>query len=160
MRTRIISAFPGTGKSHYHKKHPITTLDSDSIKFSWVDKEGKKERNPDFPNNYIKHIKENIGKYEFIFVSSHKEVRKALLDNCIFFYLIYPSYKSKESYIKRYIDRGSPDAFIELLNANFDTWIKECSFEEYGCSNISMNCCKYLDKELLHIIRSENGNSL
>lgn len=26
-----------------------------------------KERNPDFPNNYIEHIKENIGKVDYIF---------------------------------------------------------------------------------------------
>ena len=71
MQTRIIAAFPGTGKSYYHKENPETTLDSDSSRFSWVkDSEGNntKERNPDFPENYISHIKENIGKYEFIFV--------------------------------------------------------------------------------------------
>ena len=88
MRTRIIAAFPGTGKSYVHKKHPNTTLDSDSSHFSWMIKDGKKMRNPDFPYNYITHIRNNIGKYKFIFVSTHKEVREILLDNCIFFYLV------------------------------------------------------------------------
>ena len=36
MKTKIISAFPGTGKSYYHKNHPETTLDSDSSFFSWM----------------------------------------------------------------------------------------------------------------------------
>jgi len=58
MRTRIISAFPGTGKSYYHNKHKETTLDSDSSNFSLVVENGEKKRNPDFPENYIKHIKE------------------------------------------------------------------------------------------------------
>ena len=89
MRTRIISAFPGTGKTYYHKMNPETTLDSDSSNFSWLEAPaGGLVRNPEFPNNYIQHIKENIGKYEIIFVSSHEEVRKALIENCIFFYLL------------------------------------------------------------------------
>ena len=29
MKTKIISAFPGTGKSVYHSKHKETTLDSE-----------------------------------------------------------------------------------------------------------------------------------
>ena len=86
MRTKIISAFPGVGKTTYHKNNPDTTLDSDSSSFSWiVDEHGNKTRNPHFPQNYIDHIKQNIGKYKYIFVSSHKEVRDALLDNCILF---------------------------------------------------------------------------
>lgn len=40
MRTRIISAFPGTGKTYYHKMHPETTLDSDSSLFHWIEKDG------------------------------------------------------------------------------------------------------------------------
>jgi len=58
MRTRIISAFPGTGKSFYHNTHKDTTLDSDSSNFSWL-ADDKTLRNPEFPYNYIKHIKEN-----------------------------------------------------------------------------------------------------
>lgn len=56
-------------------------LDSDSSNFSWVkDENGNntKERNPEFPKNYIEHIKSNIGKVDVIFVSSHKVVREAL----------------------------------------------------------------------------------
>ncbi len=49
MRTRIISAFPGTGKSFYHKNNPKTTLNSDSSFFSWITVGDKKERNSDFP---------------------------------------------------------------------------------------------------------------
>ena len=50
MRTKIISGFPGIGKSYYHKLHPETTLDSDSSEFSWIINEfGDKIRNPEFP---------------------------------------------------------------------------------------------------------------
>ena len=159
MQTRIISAFPGTGKSHYTQNNNIkyNCLDSDSSKFSWVlDSDENKIRNPEFPENYISHIKENVGKYDFIFVSTHHEVRKALLKHCIFFYLIYPAEHNKDQYIQRYIDRGSPDAFIKLLDENWDTWIKECEFTEIGCKRIQM-VFDYIESEISHIVCSENG---
>ena len=159
MRTRIIAAFPGTGKSYYHKKHPDTTLDSDSSHFSWMFKDGTKVRNSDFPYNYIEHIRNNIGLYEFIFVSTHKEVREALLDNCIFFYLIYPSEDKKDYYVRRYKDRNSPESFVKLLIENWHKWIRECVFTEYGCQNIRM-VFPTLEKELQHIIASEHGDVL
>ena len=141
MRTRIISAFPGVGKSYTHKLHPDTTLDSDSTKFSWKTGPQNKVRDPDFPNNYIKHIKENIGKYEFIFVSSHKIVRDALLDNCLFFYLVYPDpcdSNLKDKFIQRYKERGSNDSFIKLVDENWDAWLKECECCFIGCKRIKL----------------------
>lgn len=161
MRTRIISAFPGCGKSHFFRENKETTLDSDSSLFSWTyHEDGSKERNPEFPNNYIQHIKENIGKYEFILVSSHKEVRDALLDNCLFFYLVYPERfcdKSKDVYIQRYKERGSPESFIGLVEENWDDWIKELYFCERGCRNSSLPSHWFLSNEIRHIIASENG---
>lgn len=139
MKTKIISAFPGTGKSFYHKNHPETTLDSDSSLFSWIydtdgdkvlDVNNKPIRNNQFPQNYIEHIKSNIGKYEYIFVSSHKEVREALVDNCLLFYLIYPDYNDKEIYIERYKQRGSSDDFIKLIENNWEEWIEELEDQE------------------------------
>ena len=71
MSAIIISAYPACGKTTYFNKHSKYAkgkgtrkiLDSDSSKFSWVyDEDGNKtdERDPNFPNNYIEHIKENI----------------------------------------------------------------------------------------------------
>jgi hypothetical protein len=159
MRTRIISAFPGTGKSWYHNKYPDITLDSDSSQFSWVESVGGKIRNPEFPNNYIKHIKENIGKYKFIFVSSHKEVRDALLENCLFFYLIYPDEDRKIEFINRFIDRGNNINFINLVSTNWENWIKECDFCDIGCKQVRM-ILKNLEDELNHICASEYGDVL
>lgn len=139
MKTKIISAFPGTGKTFYHKNHPETTLDSDSSFFSWwyddkgnkvLDENGNQIRNPYFPQNYIKHIISNIGKYEYIFVSSHKEVREALVNNCLLFYLIYPDYNDKNDYIERYKERGSSDDFIKLVESNWDNWIEELDWQD------------------------------
>ena len=137
MRTKIISAFPGVGKTTYHKNNPDTTLDSDSSSFSWiVDEHGNKTRNPHFPQNYIDHIKQNIGKYKYIFVSSHKEVRDALLDNCIFFYLVYPVNSRKEEFIQRYRDRGNDENFIKLVKTNWENWMDEFYLMDEGCEKL------------------------
>lgn len=154
MRTRIISAFPGTGKTTFYEKYKDITLDSDSSNFSWVTQEGKKIRNPDFPQNYINHIKDNIGKYRFILVSSHKEVRDALIDNCLFFYLAYPALEHKNDYLKRYKERGSSEAFIQLLENNWDAWIYACSFYTSGCKQVLTH--SYLEQTILGLLYSEN----
>ena len=74
--TRIISAFPGTGKTYFHThKGPLATADSDSSHFSWI---SKGVRHPEFPANYIEHINDLMGKVDYIFVSSHQDVRNAL----------------------------------------------------------------------------------
>ena len=77
VNTIVVSAFPGTGKTHFAKYTDLDVLDSDSSKYSWV-KEGV--RHPDFPANYIRHIKENLGVVNIILVSTHKVVREALTE--------------------------------------------------------------------------------
>lgn len=86
IRQEVICGFPGTGKSRYIKSSPNNILghlicDNDSSKFN----------KSEFPENYIKHIKEKINEgYARIFISSHKEVREALISNGIEFVLVYP----------------------------------------------------------------------
>jgi hypothetical protein len=162
MRTKIISAFPGTGKSYYYGKYPNTTLDSDSSNFSWVkDENGNntKERNPEFPQNYINHIKENIGKYKYIFVSSHKEVRDALLDNRLFFYLVYPSENRKDEFLERYRSRGNDEKFIKLISDNWEKWVREIYWINNGCEKIEM-VLDNLEDELNHLERVDYGETL
>ena len=129
MKTKIIAAFPGMGKSAFSNHHPELCSDSDSSNFSWVkDEDGKntKKRNPEFPQNYIDHIKDLIGNYEYVFVSSHKEVREALEENCIFYYLVIPGIARKEEFIERYKNRNSPEGFIKFIEDNWTIWLDEC----------------------------------
>ena len=132
--SRVISAFPGTGKSHFYKNSDKKVLDSDSSKFSWIE---NGVRNPDFPTNYIEHIKKNIGTADYILVSSHKEVRDALVEAGIFFTLIFPTESLKEEYVQRYKNRGSDQKFIELVEANWKQWIDD-NRKQPGCDRIEM----------------------
>lgn len=111
----LISGFPGVGKSTLVGKNK-EILDSDSSSFD------KK----DFPDNYISHIKACQRADKIVLISSHDVVRNALINEKIPFVLVYPDKSQKEIYINRYKDRGSPEAFINLLEENFNKWVDEC----------------------------------
>jgi len=126
--TKVISGFPGIGKSHlFENRIDLTILDSDSSQFSWIE---KWVRHPDFPQNYIEHIKVNIGKVDVILVSSHKVVRDALSDNRIEFTLVYPSKYCKDEYLNRYRERGSDEKFVNMMDENWDKFYDECEDQE------------------------------
>ncbi len=132
--TLVVSAFPGCGKSHlFRNKGERKILDSDSSTFD----------KSNFPQNYIEHIKSNLGNVDLILVSSHKEVREALVDNGIEFTLVYPDNNIKEEYIKRYVDRGNNDKFVELLTNNWNNWINELD-NQTGCEKIKLNTGEFL----------------
>jgi hypothetical protein len=137
-KTIIISAFPGCGKSHlFRNKGDKQILDSDSSKFD----------KSHFPQNYIEHIKSNIGEADMILVSSHKEVRDALVDNAIEFTLVYPNKDIKDEYIQRYVDRGNEEKFVNLLKNNWSNWIPELE-QQSGCKKIELNSGQYLSDVL------------
>jgi hypothetical protein len=144
MKTFVISAFPGCGKSYCYKNYQeyFSMLDSDSSQFSWIkDEKGNNtnERNPEFPENYIEHIKKNIGKVDIIFVSSHTTVREALKKNGIKVILVYPSRGMKDEWIRRFRERGNDERFIDFISSNWDNFIsdmkEETEFLHYELSN-------------------------
>lgn len=126
--TVIISGFPAVGKSMLAKNSQLVVLDSDSSKFSWIS-EGV--RHPDFPNNYIKHIQENIGKADYILVSSHDIVREALENNSIEYFLVYPNMSQKDEYLERYRHRGNDEKFVSFIDSNWDKFILDIEREKF-----------------------------
>lgn len=135
--TKVVSAFPGTGKSYYTNGDYVPdgfASDSDSSKFD----------KSNFPNNYMDHIEEKIMQgYARIFVSSHEPVRKALVEREIPFTLVYPARELKEEYLERYKERGSPEAFINLLDKNWDEWITQLQQQE-GCTHIVLEAGQFI----------------
>lgn len=126
--TLIVAGFPAVGKTHLVSNTELDILDSDSSKFSWLSNgDGTLSRNPRFPDNYIAHIKENIGKVDAILVSTHKEVRDGLTKAGIEYSMVYPLMPNKLEYVSRVADRGSPAPFISMLIDNWEEWITELS---------------------------------
>ena len=133
MSSKLVSAFPGTGKSYLYNNYDGVILDSDSSTFD----------KSDFPANYIMHIKDNIDSADMIMISSHKEVRDALVDNGLEFSLIYPDKSLKDEYIDRYIKRGNAESFVALLTKMWDEWIDELQSQK-SCKHIVLKSGEYL----------------
>ncbi len=134
VNTLVVSAFPGCGKSHlFRNKGEKKILDSDSSTFD----------KSQFPDNYITHIKSNLGNVDIILVSSHKVVRDALEKEGIDFTLVYPNREIKDEYIQRYVDRGNDDKFVELLKSNWNNWMDELE-SQTGCNKVELKEGEYL----------------
>lgn len=137
----LVAAFPGTGKSYYCSNgnlsqyvHEKWCIDSDSSKFDKAN----------FPANYIEHIKKKLSEgYARIFISSHKEVRDALVANGLKFTLIYPKENLKEEYLERYRQRGNNQKFIDLIDKNWSKWLFELH-RQTGCTHIELESGQFV----------------
>jgi hypothetical protein len=165
MSALVVCAFPGSGKSVFYQSYSvyeghvngIRILDSDSSEFSWVlDENGNKtnQRNPKFPLNYIKHIKDNIDKQDIIFVSSHELVRNALHDANIKYINIYPkdNITNMKEWRNRFIQRGNSQSFIDIVMTNWSNWIKDMENDIFAMRKVSLDAYKgypFINKELI-----------
>ena len=140
MKTEIISAFPATGKSYFAERSSYIVLDSDSSKFSWI---RLGERHPNFPQNYIEHIKAYLGEVDYILVSSHQEIRDALVAERLPFMLVYPADACKAEYLDRCLGRGSPETFLNMLEANWEKFLGDCQATR-GCTHRVLETQEYL----------------
>lgn len=158
-KTIVVSAFPCCGKTyafeHFQNKYSI--LDSDSSDFSWSYKDGEdknhyteRTRNPEFPSNYIKHIEENIGKVDIIFVSSHLEVREAMEERGIRYCTVYPNPDMLNEWVGRMYRRGNDDDFIKFQIDHWDEFVKNIDYEPHGFIIWRLGSNQYLDVETLY----------
>lgn len=190
-KTLIISAYPCCGKTYLteHGLRDYSILDSDSSKFSWIErpyteeeldgilnlfdtkdnllakeaikniyrKETIRVRNHNFVKDYINHIKENIGRVDIIFVSSHLEIRQALQDNDIEYYTVYPSKNMLNEWVGRMYRRGND---IEFINKQIEMWDKNVGNidnEPHGRFIYRLNAnCGYIGPVVEDIIEDSN----
>lgn len=128
--TKIISGFAGIGKTHLTNIAKEATkglstnpayLDLDSSTFS---KLPDGTANPDFPKNYVDVINDTQvkGSTSHIFVSAHQEVRDLLKPKHTI--LVYPHISCKSEYIDRYKMRNNTDYFVDMMDKNWDIFIK------------------------------------
>jgi hypothetical protein len=143
MLNKVVSGFPGIGKSWLSQNpNGRVIADSDSSNFSWSN-QSEKIRNPEWPSNYIRHIIETREKADFVFVSTHKEVRDAIVEASIPFTLVYPGPGMKAEYIERYVSRGNTSGFVKLLEQNYQNWIAELAAQQ-GCRHLVLMSGQYL----------------
>lgn len=164
-RTVVVSAFPCCGKTYafenYQDKYSM--LDSDSSQFSWIYEtewerdceKGSypvtvKKRNPEFPKNYIEHIKENIGKVDIIFVSSHLQVREALEEADIRYCTVYPKKEMLNEWVGRMYRRGNDENFIKFQIEHWEEFMHNITFEPHGFGICRLGNNEYLDVDFLY----------
>lgn len=138
--TEIISGFPGVGKSYMHKLG-YSTSDSDSSVWAKDEK---------WPSNYIDHLEVLYleGDLDFIFASTHKEVRQGLCERGLPFTLVYPDSSLKKEYLKRYKNRGSPEEFVSLMESNWHNFLWELSCQK-GCKHLILESSETLKDVLV-----------
>lgn len=104
-------------------------------------------RNPEFPENYIRHIKEKIGTCEYLFVSSHEEIRSALKAAGIPFTLVYPEKYCLTEWVGRCYMRelnGNNGFPIKVLIDNWYKWIEQCDLDDGASCKIRLGFGLYL----------------
>lgn len=132
--TKIIAAYSGLGKTwcteFFNRNTNKIVIDADSSHFSWkYDLNGDKlfEKSDLFPESYINYIRSFIGKADYIFTSTDKDIVTYFS-----YYLSTDSFKDKfyvavpevsDRMLKRltnmFYDRESYDGFIKDQIENF-----------------------------------------
>ena len=74
--------------------------------------------------------------------------------------MIYPAKSKKQEFRERYIQRGSPEGFVNLIKENWNSWIEKIEEEkEEGFTKVCMTL-KNLEDELNYIEIVENSSEL
>ena len=149
-QTMVICAYPASGKTYICNKYnklkggngcivklllgidfwsDIVFVDMDAIKLNKF----YKNSTSNVLNDYIAFVKKNMGKADIIFVNSNKSIRKALRDNNIKYFMVYPELNMKEEIIHRMIKKGDNIHSINFQKRNFENMVK----------SIDKECCKY-----------------
>jgi hypothetical protein len=142
----VVSAFPGTGKSTIFNHADQLGLKQSHVSFDEhgdseltvpagplvpvFDSDSSKFNKEHFPGNYIKHIG-SVANHDtinevVILVSSHDNVREAMREAGIEYILVYPAMELKADYIERYKQRGSPEAFVNMMEDKWVDFITSC----------------------------------
>lgn len=153
----IIAGFSGIGKTSLGKKYS-NVIDLDSAEYAYDDsdilylnleqrKGMDRKQNKEWPENYIKAIKDATCKYEYVLVWDRIDIVEEYIKNNLDFILCYPSKDSLEIYKKRYKNRGNSDFYIDKKIKEYDEKMK--FFKELNVKKIILEGDDTLEKYLL-----------
>jgi len=142
MKT-IIAAHAGTGKTHFASLYPELTIDLVCMPYKYIlpkekpFSESSKANpenilNPDWPNNYISVIKENLESDKILLIPPDPLILDLLKNEKLHYFLCYPQRDAKEIYRERYIKRGNSDEFIDIFIGGWDKFMDYFEKDSYG----------------------------
>ena len=144
----IYSVFPGLGKSYTARVTMAgKAIDAESSKFQWLDYEshneeknkGKlKNKNPEWPKNYIDFIKSQYNENMIVFISAQPEILNALGEQNIPFKTITPDASTKDQIVARYESRGNNKDFINMMSSNFEKFITSMDTNAYASDHLKL----------------------
>ena len=144
----IYSVFPGLGKSYTARVTMVgKAIDAESSKFQWLDYESHNEeknkgelknKNPEWPKNYIDFIKSQYNENMIVFISAQPEILNALGEQNIPFKTITPDASTKDQIMARYESRGNNKDFINMMSSNFEKFITSMDTNAYASDHLKL----------------------
>ena len=134
----IISGFGGVGKTYLAKKYKnVVDLESSPFKYDYSNIEkldyeklkGEPNRiiRKDYPENYIKAIKEATEKYDIVCVRYNGDEEVDFYDTFGLDYIVcYPTKSAYKTYVKRFKDRGNSKEWIEKNKKFYQIAYERC----------------------------------
>jgi hypothetical protein len=151
----IISAFIASGKTWltaHSKSLSISgykVLDLDSTMFPKVDG----QRTSGFKEAYIAKVKQSIAPNTIILLSTHEEIRSALVEEGLNFALVYPPEDLKEEWMGRLHARSSPQSLVDIVHRNWSSMLGECA-DQGGCTQFVLQRGQYLSDIMDDVIKN------
>lgn len=153
----IIAGFAGVGKTTLANKYK-NVIDLESSIYKWDNtgiedipvearKGTKREKNKEWPNNYILEIKKQSLYYDIILVWIHPDALEIYEKNKIDYVLCYPTKQSIEIYKQRYKNRGNNKEYIEKVMNTYDMHLRH--FKERKVPKFILNGNETLEDYLL-----------
>src|SRR5690606_6932294 len=82
-------------------------------------------RNPEFPKNYMEHIKKVKDRFDIVLVSTHRDVLNAIHEEGLKAIVVYPHISLRYEYMNRYKRRRSPKSLIDFIYDNWTEFIMD-----------------------------------
>lgn len=156
----VIAGHAGVGKSCLARKYD-NILDFDHLFYKYVYPEkilkntsfeqlkGMNQNrtiNSSWPQNYIDELAEKNKEYKIILIPASLEILDYLDEINFEYILCYPTIESKPIYMKRYMERGTNQEWVEKMNRNFEDAIR--SFDAKKVEKIILQSDETLEDKL------------
>jgi hypothetical protein len=139
----IIAAYAGTGKTTLAKMRPDTITDFVCMPYKYEHDDEEKDyeaskanldyiMRDDWPLNYVSAIKRNMSNDKMLLIPSDYLVLMFLRSEKIPYTLCYPHKDAKEAYLKRFMDRGNTQEFIDIFIGRWNDFIEGLEKDSYG----------------------------